>query len=92
MCLFDAHHRAGHAGTLVLEGTASAGFSFRHADGTPYGAPLRNPEPADLARQVFTGLVNLGFKQTEARRRIARVQADGVPDDLDTFFRLALRG
>ena len=89
--LCGAHHRAAHAGTLVLEGTASAGFSFRHADGTPYGAPLRNPEHGDLAHKVFTGLVNLGFKQTEARRRIARVQADGAPDDLDTFFRMALR-
>ena len=89
--LCGAHHRAAHAGTLVLEGTASAGFSFRHADGSPYGAPLRNPEHADLARQVFTGLVNLGFKQTEARRRIARVQGDGAPADLDTFLRRALR-
>ncbi len=89
--LCGAHHRAAHAGTLVVEGTASRGLSFRHGDGSPYGAPLREPEPADVARQVFTGLVNMGFKQTDARRRVAQVQAHGAPDDVGDFLRLALR-
>lgn len=89
--LCGAHHRSAHAGTLVVEGTAVEGFSFRHADGSPYGARLAIPEPVDVAHQVFTGLTNMGFKQTEARRRIARVQAAGAPADLDTFLRRALR-
>lgn len=89
MC--GAHHRATHAGTLVIEGAASAGFSFRHADGTPYGASSVEPEAADVATQVFAGLTNLGFKQTEARARITKVQQQGAPGDVATFLRRALQ-
>ncbi|MEQ9318705.1 MAG: HNH endonuclease, partial [Polyangiaceae bacterium] len=89
--LCGAHHRAAHAGTLVLEGTAPRGFTFRHADGSPYGSPLSAPEPADVAHQAFTGLTNMGFSQSETRRRIAAVQAAGAPTDVEAFLRLALR-
>ena len=89
--LCGAHHRAAHTGTLVLEGTASQGFTFRHADGSPYGAPLAAPEPADVAQQAFTGLMNLGLSHTEARRRIAAVQAHHAPTDVEDFLRQALR-
>ncbi|MEQ9318176.1 MAG: HNH endonuclease, partial [Polyangiaceae bacterium] len=89
--LCGAHHRAAHAGTLVLDGTATEGFTFRHADGTPYGSPLHAPEPADVAHRVFTGLTNMGFKQTDARRLIACVQAEGAPADVATFLRQALQ-
>ncbi|MEQ9325526.1 MAG: HNH endonuclease signature motif containing protein, partial [Polyangiaceae bacterium] len=54
--LCGAHHRAAHAGTLVLEGTAPHGFTCRHADGSLYGARHDNPElsvpePADRRRE-----------------------------------------
>ncbi|MEZ4335604.1 MAG: HNH endonuclease signature motif containing protein [Sandaracinaceae bacterium] len=35
----SAHHDAVHRGTLVVTGTFSAGFGFRHADGGEYGSP-----------------------------------------------------
>ena len=89
--LCGAHHRATHDGTLVIEGTASAGFFFRHADGTPYGARSVAPEATDVATQVFRGLTNLGFKQTEARARITKVQQQGTPGDIATFLRHALQ-
>ena len=89
--LCGAHHRATHDGTLVIEGTAPAGFSFRHADGTPYGARSVAPEATDVATQVFRGLTNLGFKQTEARARITKVQQQGTPGDIATFLRHALQ-
>jgi hypothetical protein len=38
--LCGTHHRAVHAGRLVIDGAASTGFRFRHADGTSYGGPL----------------------------------------------------
>ncbi|MEQ9320099.1 MAG: RuvA C-terminal domain-containing protein, partial [Polyangiaceae bacterium] len=76
---------------LVVVGTAIEGFSFHHADGSAYGSGLRAPEPADVAQRAFTGLVNMGFKQTEARRRIARVVSEGAPVDVEVFLRRALR-
>ena len=33
-----AHHRAIHAGKLIVKGTPSTGISFHHADGSPYGS------------------------------------------------------
>jgi 5-methylcytosine-specific restriction endonuclease McrA len=36
--LCSAHHRAVHRGLLVIEGSATAGLRFTHADGHSYGA------------------------------------------------------
>jgi hypothetical protein len=58
--LCGVHHRAVHAGSLCIEGTASAGFSFRHADGLPYGAELRPPALGAVG-QVLGSLTQLGF-------------------------------
>ncbi len=41
----DAHHRALHAGRLVIEGRPSTGLQLRHANGDPYGSLSRSPRP-----------------------------------------------
>jgi len=88
--LCGAHHRAVHAGTLLIDGTATGGFSFRHADGTPYGEPLR-PVAADLATQTYGTLRHLGFKHARARGLVDTVLQAGAPDTLEQFVSAALR-
>jgi hypothetical protein len=71
-----AHHAALHDGRLLLDGDAATGWSFRHADGSPYGAGLGvspAPQQVDAAVKVFRGLCSLGFKQGEARRALDEV-------------------
>jgi 5-methylcytosine-specific restriction endonuclease McrA len=88
--LCPAHHRAVHFGALVIGGSASRGFTFRHGDGTPYGQPLR-PATLELSEQVFGALRELGFGESRARRLIDDVLRQGVPPDLPSFLRAALR-
>ena len=88
MCGF--HHRKVHDGTLCIDGSASSGFTFRHADGTPYGEGLR-PGGIDVAQQAFGALTTMGFKQTDARKLIDTVQRGGAPDDIESFLCAALR-
>jgi hypothetical protein len=90
LILCGNHHRAVHEGTLVIDGNASEGFSFRHADGTPYGEPLR-PPAIDVAQQVFSALRGMGFRETHARALIDTVLRQGAPDDVEAFLRAALR-
>ena len=63
--LCGAHHRAIHAGRLLLSGTAQA-LCVRHADGSPYGAGVTAAAAsnADIGEKVFLGL------------RLARLQGD----------------
>src|SRR3954466_2551515 len=69
--LCGAHHRASHAGKLSSEGTPSAGLTFRHAEGTPYGhAP--SPAIAELRTRAYRALTHLGFRESEAKRALAR--------------------
>jgi hypothetical protein len=88
--LCGVHHRAAHAGHLVIDGSASEGFTFRHADGRPYGAPL-HPAALDAANLVQSALTNLGFKPSQARGRIEAVQRAGAPTEVGEFLRAALR-
>src|SRR5690606_2074735 len=85
------HHRRVHAGLLLIEGRASTGFRFRHADGTDYGAP---PAPADVAlfRDVFLGLRGLGYGEKVVRQAIERVrpQVVGRGATAESVLRLAL--
>ncbi len=90
LVLCGAHHREVHAGRLCVDGSASDGFSFRHADGTPYGQRL-DPTRLDIAQQAFAALVNMSFKQREARALVDAVTHAGAPDDLEAFLRAALR-
>ena len=89
VCLCGAHHRATHAGRLCIDGTATQGFTFRHADGTPYGEPLR-PAAIELVQQAFGALRHLGFGPTRAQTLVDAVARAGAPDDLEAFVRAAL--
>ena len=88
--LCGAHHRKVHAGTLNIDGNASSGFTFRHADGTPYGEPLR-PAAIDVAKQAFSALTHMGYKETHARKLIHAAQRTCPPDDVGAFLSAALR-
>jgi hypothetical protein len=65
--LCGAHHRAVHRGEVVIEGDNGDSIRFRHADGSPYGAPA-NPNVLDALAKVFKALCKLGFREREVRR------------------------
>jgi hypothetical protein len=88
--LCHRHHTAVHAGALVISGNADSGFSFRHADGAPYGQPL-DPSAVDTATKAFDALRGLGFKMAHARQLIDMVQLAGAPETLAAFVQAALR-
>jgi hypothetical protein len=90
ICLCGAHHLAHHDGRLAVSGTASSGFTFHHADGTPYGQTLR-PAAIDVSQQVFSALRHMGFKETRARALVDQVLAAGAPADVGAFLHAALR-
>ncbi len=72
--LCGAHHAAIHAGRLLIDGSASVGFRFKHADGSPYGR-VADPVAADHHAKAFFALTNLGYKQGEARRALDAVRS-----------------
>jgi hypothetical protein len=71
--LCSAHHRAQHRGQLIIDGRASAGFVFRHADGSRYGAVV-DPHAAGVQGEAFRALRSLGFRESEAKSALAHVQ------------------
>jgi len=77
-------------GSLCIDGSATDGFTFRHADGMSYGQPLR-PAAIDRAQQVLGALRHLGFGASHARALIDAVVRAGAPDDLEGFVRAALQ-
>jgi hypothetical protein len=64
--LCGVHHRAAHAGELLIEGSPASGLRFFRADGSPFGAPS-DPRAVDANTKVFSALRNLGFREAEAR-------------------------
>jgi len=88
--LCGAHHRNTHLGALCIAGNAEDGFTFSHADGTPYGERLR-PAALDLAEHAVGTLRHLGFKQSRARALVDTVVQTGAPDTLEQFVSAALR-
>ena len=72
--LCGVHHRAAHVGSLVVSGSYSGGFGFRHADGKHYGSPV-SPETCELRQKVFLELKGLGFRESDARRALETVTA-----------------
>jgi hypothetical protein len=87
--LCSAHHRALHRGQLVIDGSASAGFTFQHADGSAYGRPA-SPAAADATARAVRALTRLGYKEREARRALDQVRAHvGMGDE--ALLRAALR-
>ncbi|HWO14986.1 MAG TPA: HNH endonuclease [Polyangiaceae bacterium] len=80
--LCGAHHRAIHAGRLLLSGTAQA-LCVRHADGSPYGAGVTAAAAsnADIGEKVSLGLRGLGYKETEAKRALVLAFAEHAHED-----------
>ncbi|MEZ4336092.1 MAG: HNH endonuclease [Sandaracinaceae bacterium] len=92
VALCSAHHDAVHRGALVVTGTFSAGFGFRHADGREYGSPHMCAARSAVMAEAFAALRGLGFRETETRQML-----DGVRSELageartPDVVRLALR-
>ncbi len=72
MC--DSHHRQLHDGRLLVDGSWSDGFRFRHADGSVYGTPALDAARADVLSAVFSALCHSGFRQGEARAALDAVR------------------
>jgi hypothetical protein len=68
-----AHHRAVHEGRIIVEGRVSTGLTFRHADGSAYGAPP-SPKAQDLQTKLFAALRGMGFGERETRRALEAVR------------------
>jgi hypothetical protein len=64
--LCSAHHAAAHHGKLEIAGSVSAGLSFRHADGTPYGT-LPSAPRVDTFAKAFAALRASGFRESQVR-------------------------
>lgn len=77
--LCSAHHRAVHRGLLIIEGSISAGLTFRHADGSPYPS-IPSPKLAQTYSDAFLALRSLGYRETEARSAIEAVRPRVGPD------------
>jgi hypothetical protein len=89
--LCGAHHRASHRGELLVQGRASSGVSFRHADGTEYGGPVMAAD-ADVHAAAFRALRGLGFGEREVRRALAQVATHvGADSRLEAVVRSALQ-
>jgi hypothetical protein len=84
------HHKQAHVGRLIIEGDFSTGLAFKHADGTPYGTNLLDPETTSTMTDVFSALRNLDFKETESKRAIAHVAPHVGRAPFDTALRAAL--
>jgi hypothetical protein len=86
--LCSAHHRANHAGTLFISGTPSGGLQFAHADGTRYGA-WPSPVNAAVRATVCRALMQMGYREREAKRAVARVPRERGPS-VESVLRAAL--
>jgi hypothetical protein len=97
LVLCGAHHRALHRGSLLIEGNATSGFHFLHADGSDYGSLLQSsPEPLAIEanHEAFLALRRLGFAETAVQQALARVRAEmgtNVPTDAGRLAVAALR-
>jgi hypothetical protein len=70
--LGGAHHRAVHDGELLIEGQVTTGVSFKHADGSDYGAVMDVAAAAVAAQtKAFQPLRHLGFAEGDARQALA---------------------
>ena len=78
--LCSAHHRAVHRGEVMIEGRVEQGLRFRHADGSPYGGPVR-PLEVEIRARVYRALRSMGFRESEIRPVLGglQIQGDGSP-------------
>src|SRR5690606_27528629 len=90
--LCGAHHRAAHAGTLVIRGSYSTGLMFEHADGTLYGSATVSPVKAGVLATVLELLAGMGFRHREAQAMVDRLRAHvGPAVSVEDALRAALR-
>ena len=87
--LCGAHHRALHRGHLVVEGSVAAGLTFRHADGSPYGAAVAGGA-VDVRAKAFQALRGLGFGEGEARRALGQLAHVGGAESVESLVRCCL--
>ncbi len=87
--LCAAHHHGIHEGRLLVEGTPSTGLTFRHADGTAYGASP-SPMSADARAKAFRALTQMGFRESQAKHALTRVPIDDAMT-LESLLRPTLR-
>jgi hypothetical protein len=88
----DGHHPLTHRGKLVIRGTFSTGFTFWHADGSPYGSTEASPARSKVLAKVLEILVGMGFKQREAQGMVDRAAPHvGHDASVDEALREALR-
>ena len=73
--LCSAHHRAVHRGELLVERESDGALTFRHADGSTYGAPAA-PRPIDAFTKVFSALRQLGFREGEVKAVLGELRGD----------------
>ena len=71
----SVHHRAAHSGRLIIEGDATSGWKFRHADGTSYGGQA-SARMTEASAKAFEVLHRLGFKESECRSALEQVRRD----------------
>lgn len=82
-----AHHKAAHEGRIHIERRGGR-VTRTHADGTPYGqARAIDPGELEVRAQALGALVELGFRDREARAALATVPA-GAP--IEPLLRAAL--
>lgn len=94
LVLCGSHHKSYHRGSLLIEGTASTGFSFFHADGTTYGSAAVTPQTAEANRDAFLALKELGFRERAVRQALDAVRARQGPAsslDFQTLMRSGLQ-
>ena len=85
-----AHHRAAHAGALIIAGSVSSGLRFLHADGSSYGE-LESPQNQELYTKLFAALRSLGFREKESRQALEQVRQKRPRDtDASALLRAAV--
>lgn len=87
--LCGAHHRALHNGRLLVEGSASNGLTFRHADGSMYGR-VESPVTAETYQKTFLALRGMGFRETEVRRALDQVRREARVHNVESAVRRGL--
>ena len=73
----------------MIEGTVATEVTFRHADGSRYGAVV-SPSVADAGAKAFQALRGMGFGESEVRRALTHVHA-GASEGVEAVVRRCLR-
>ncbi|HEX6273476.1 MAG TPA: HNH endonuclease [Polyangiaceae bacterium] len=90
--LCGAHHRAVHRGVLRIQRDEAGVLEYRHADGSPYGAPRPFVGVVDARAKAFRALRSLGFRDAEVRMALRRAIEKGTSESTaESLLRGALR-